>query len=349
MENNINRKCTLILPVRKDSAQLRRCLAVVEAGTAVPGIVIMDCTAEKGALDMIRKRFPAVRVFDMGMNPGRAHAVNTGIHITTTPYVCVLSPNILVGRHCIERMLSALEKSAALMSVQARIMSADDPDRISGAGWSLTAAAEPFVRGRGSKVSRYMKKAKILAPQIDAAMFSMEALETAGILDERFYSRLEDLDLGYRGCMAGFDNLYEPSAVCREMESVNSSDFYRQLEIGNMVYFRYKHGLSDPGRYLRSAIHSKDPGYEAALQRGAMLSFQAEMEMMERTELEMSVTKQTLPEEFCMEVKDEAVRRVFPLYLGERSGESPADIPDLLKMRLKMAAGTADRIRNLIC
>ena len=237
MENNINRKCTLILPVRKDSAQLRRCLAAVEAGTAVPGIVIMDCTAEKGALDRIRKRFPAVRVFDMGMNPGRAHAVNTGIHITTTPYVCVLSPNILVGRHCIERMLSALEKSAALMSVQARIMSADDPDRISGAGWSLTAAAEPFVRGRGSKVSRYMKKAKILAPQIDAAMFSMEALETAGILDERFYSRLEDLDLGYRGCMAGFDNLYEPSAVCREMESVNSSDFYRQLEIGNMVIF----------------------------------------------------------------------------------------------------------------
>ena len=349
MENNTNRNCTLILPVRKGGAQLRRCLAAVTAGTIVPEIVIMDCTSEKGALDPIQIRFPAVRVFDMGMNPGRAHAVNTGIHITQTPYVCILSPRILVGRHCIERMLAALEKNGNLMSVQARIMSAEDPDRISGAGWSLSAAAVPFVRGRGARASRYMKRTKILAPQIDAAMFRMEALETAGILDERFYARLEDLDLGCRGCMAGFDNLYEPSAVCREMESESVSDFYRQLEIGNMVYFRYKHGLSDPGRHLRSLIHRKDPGYEAALQRGAMLSFQAEMEMMERTELEMSVTKQTLPEEFCMEVKDEAVRRVFPLYLGERSGESPADIPDLLKMRLKMAAGTADRIRNLIC
>lgn len=349
MENNTNKNCTLILPVRKGGAQLQRCLKAVEAGTVVPEIVIMDCAAEKGAIDRIRKRFPDVRVFDMGMNPGRAHAVNTGIHITQTPYVCVLSPNIRVGRHCIERMLSALEKNADLMSVQARIMSADDPDRVSGAGWSLTAAAVPFVRGRGAKASGYMKKAKILAPQLDAVMFRMEALETAGILDERFYARLEDLDLGYRGCMAGFDNLYEPSAVCREIESVSGSDFYRQLEIGNMVYFRYKHGLSDPGRHLRAAIHRKDPGYDAAMQRGAMLSFQAEMEMMERTELEMSVTKQTLPEEFCMEVKDDAVRRVFPLYLGERSGESPADIQDLLKMRLKMAAGTVDWIRNLIC
>lgn len=45
--------------------------------------------------------------------------------------------------------------------------------------------------------------------------------------------------------------------------------------------------------------------------------------MMERTELEMSVTKQTLPEEFCMEVKDEEVRRVFPLYLGEAGSPRP--------------------------
>ena len=65
MDNNINRKCTLILPVRKDSAQLRRCLAAVEAGTAVPGIVIMDCTAEKEALDRIRQKFLAVCVLAM--------------------------------------------------------------------------------------------------------------------------------------------------------------------------------------------------------------------------------------------------------------------------------------------
>jgi len=348
MDNHINHNCTLILPVRKGGAQLRKCLKAITAGTVVPEIVIMDCTSEKGALDPIRNRFPSVRVFDMGMNPGRAHAVNTGIHITKTPYVCVLAPRILVGRHCIERMLAAMEKNKNLMSVQAKILASEDPERISGAGWNLSADAASFVRGQGAKAFHYRKRAMVLAAQLDACLFRMETLETVGILDERFYSRLEDLDLGYRGCMAGFDNLYEPSAVCREMESERSSDFYRQMEIGNQIYFRYKHGLGDPGKALRSLLHRKDPGYETAVQRGAMLCFQAEMEMMERTELAMTVTKQTLPEEFCMEVKDEAVRKVFPLYLGERSEASPADIPDLLKMRLRMAVGTADRIRNLL-
>ena len=83
---NENSKVTLILPVRRYSAQVIRCLKSILAGTVVPEILVMDCTAEPGALDQVRKEFPQVRVFDFKMNPGRAHAVNTGIHLARTPY-----------------------------------------------------------------------------------------------------------------------------------------------------------------------------------------------------------------------------------------------------------------------
>ena len=52
---------------------------------------------------------------------------------------------------------------------------------------------------------------------MDAAVYRMEYLEVTGILDERYYGWLEDLDLGCRGILCGFNNLYEPQAVCREM------------------------------------------------------------------------------------------------------------------------------------
>lgn len=338
----------MIIPVRRYSPDLQRCLQAVISGTAVPEIVIMDCTGEPDALQEIRSGFPGVRIFDMGMNPGRAHAVNTGIHIAVTPYVMTLSPRILVGRHCIERMIEALKGDKNLLSVQARIMSAEDHGRISSAGWSLDAGAVPVVRGRGGRASSYMRRSQIMAAGMDAAMYRMEALEVTGIFDERFYARLEDLDLGYRGQLAGFGNLYEPEAVCREMESAETSSFYEQLETGNLVYLRYKHNLPEIGKIVGKLLNREDPEREAALQRGAMLCFQAEMEMMEREELGMSVTKLTLPDEFCMEVKDDAVRKVFPLYLGERSAGAPEGIPDLIRLKLKMVTGTVDRIRNLI-
>ena len=109
-------KVTLIIPVRRDADKLERCLRAVQSGTVVPRIVVMDCTADPEKLEKTREKFPGVRFFDLGMNPGRAHAVNTGIHITQTPYVMTLSPGLLVGKHCVERLCAALDGNSNLLS-----------------------------------------------------------------------------------------------------------------------------------------------------------------------------------------------------------------------------------------
>ena len=320
-------KVTLIIPVRRDADKLERCLRAVQSGTVVPRIVVMDCTADPEKLEKTREKFPGVRFFDLGMNPGRAHAVNTGIHITQTPYVMTLSPGLLAGKHCVERLCAALDGNSNLLSAQAKILSAEEPPRISGAGWLLDPAAEPVIRGAGRSAASCSRKAGITAAQMDAAIYRMEYLEVTGILDERFYTRLEDLDLGYRGLIAGFKNICEPSAKCREMEKVQTSSFYEQLETGNMEYFRYKYGLKG----LR-------------LPEGS----QAEIERMEREELGMSVSKLTLPEEFYMEIQEDGPKGVFPLYVGSKAEESPLQIPDLLRARAGMLAGAAERVGRLI-
>lgn len=364
MNVTLSSKVTLILPVRRAGAQVAGCLRSICAGTVIPEIIVMDCTAVPGALDRIRDEFPQVRVFDFGMNPGRAHAVNTGIHLARTPYVMTFSPELIAGRHCVERLCRALDEDGSLLSAQARIMSADDPGRISGAGWRLSGwrvltGMRPVKRGKSAKAP-YIGRAKITAAQLEAAIYRMEYLEVTGILDERYYGWLEDLDLGYRGKLCGFSSLYEPQAVCRETRSAGTgadavagtgfgpgtgagfgpgdgmSRFYSQLETGNMIYFRYKFApenpaaglwdrLRDPVTGLWSLMKERFAGSEAgfdeqaAVQRGRMLCFQAEMELMEREELGMSVTKQTLPEEFCLQVREDGPVGVYPLYLGERS------------------------------
>jgi len=339
----MNDKVTLIIPARRDADKLIRCIRAVKAGTMVPQIIVMDCTADPEALTGAREMFPDVRFFDFGMNPGRAHAVNTGIHITQTPYVMTLSPRILAGRHCVERLCGALDEDADLFSAQGKILSAQDPSRLSGAGWLLTLGADPVLRGAGSSASKYRRKAGITAAQMEAAIYRMEYLEVTGIFDERFYSRLEDLDLGYRAVLAGFENAYVPDAVCKEAEEAPASSFYEQLEIGNMEYFRYKYDL----KALRLPGHKDDPERKEALERGRMLCFQAEIELMERQELGMSVTKLTLPEEFFMEIREDGPRNVYPLYLGEKVERAPFDIPEIIRAHAGMLAGTADRIRNL--
>ena len=339
-------KVTLIIPVRRDADKLERSLRSVLSGTVIPQIIVMDCTADPEILGKVREKFPGVRFFDLGMNPGRAHAVNTGFHITQTPYVMTLSPGLIAGKHCVEKLCAALDNDQDLLSAQAKILTAEEPPRISGAGWLLDLSAEPVIRGAGRSAASCARKAGITAAQMDAAIYRMEYLEVTGILDERFYTRLEDLDLGYRGLIAGFKNVCEPAAKCREMESTQTNSFYEQLETGNMEYFRYKYGLKGI-RLPERKEKKEDPQRAAALERGRMLCFQAEIEQMEKEELGMSVTKLTLPEEFYMEIREDGPKGVFPLYVGSKAEESPLQIPDLLRARTGMLAGAAEKARRL--
>jgi len=339
-------KVTLIIPVRRDADKLERSLRSVLSGTVIPQIIVMDCTADPEILRKVREKFPGVRFFDLGMNPGRAHAVNTGFHITQTPYVMTLSPGLIAGKHCVEKLCAALDNDPDLLSAQAKILTAEEPPRISGAGWLLDLSAEPVIRGAGRSAASCARKAGITAAQMDAAIYRMEYLEVTGILDERFYTRLEDLDLGYRGLIAGFKNVCEPAAKCREMESTQTNSFYEQLETGNMEYFRYKYRLKGI-RLPERKEKKEDPQRAAALERGRMLCFQAEIEQMEKEELGMSVTKLTLPEEFYMEIREDGPKGVFPLYVGSKAEESPLQIPDLLRARAGMLAGAAEKARIL--
>ena len=361
MKDRRNSKVTLILPIRRAGRQVERCLRSIFAGTVVPEVFVMDCSAEPGALDRVKKEFPRARYFDFGMNPGRAHAVNTGIHLTRTPYVMTFSPELTAGKHCVETLCRALDEDRDLMSVQAAILSAEEPARILGAGWSLPLGvllgADPVVRGIGARAP-YGKRAGITAAQMEAAVYRMEHLEVTGILDERYYGRLEDLDLGFRGMLCGFCHLYEPRAVCRKSgraeeadagtESVSKSRFYRQLEIGNMIYFRYKFGLDSRLSALRSQPGPVIGSDEAAVTRGRMLSFQAEMERMERDELGMSVTKQTLPEECCLGMKEKGPENVYPLYVGERAWGPFEDLTGTIRVTAALLAGTGEKIQSRV-
>ena len=132
----MNSKVTMIIPVRSEADKLIRCIRSIQSGTMVPRIIVMDCTADPETLRKARKMYPEVRFFDLGMNPGRAHAVNTGIHITLTPYVMTFSPGLIAGKHCVERLCGALDEDSGLLSAQAKILSAGDSSRISGAGWT---------------------------------------------------------------------------------------------------------------------------------------------------------------------------------------------------------------------
>ena len=94
-------KITLLIPARSADEKLSRCLRSVRAGTMVPKVIVLDLSTQDQTAERIRRDDPEITVFRMGMNPGRAHALNTGFHIAVTPFVMTLDPCMRVGKHCV--------------------------------------------------------------------------------------------------------------------------------------------------------------------------------------------------------------------------------------------------------
>ena len=113
-----------------------------------------------------------------------------------------------------------------------------------------------------------------------------------------------------------------------------------------MIYFRYKFGMGGALEKLSGLFSSPDA--DAAVQRGRIMCFQAEMECMERDELGMSVTKQTLPEEFCLKVREDGPVNVYPLYLGERVEDRFSNLAGSLRVNAAMLTGTGEKILGML-
>ena len=77
-----------------------------------------------------------------------------------------------------------------------------------------------------------------------AAIYRREVFETIGYFDEMHFAYLEDIDVGYRAKLYGYDNVFCPEAVVYHVGSGTSGSKYNSFKVKlaarNNVYLNYK-------------------------------------------------------------------------------------------------------------
>ena len=115
---------------------------------------------------------------------------------------------------------------------------------LDGAGDYYCALGWAFAYGKGKKTEECDKGRKIFSSCAGACIYDKAKLEITGLFDELHFAYLEDVDLGYRARIAGFDNIYEPAAVVYHAGSGFSGSRYNEFKIKlssrNSVYLILK-------------------------------------------------------------------------------------------------------------
>lgn len=180
-------------------------------------IIVVDNGSTDGSADYIEKHFPEVQLVRHDKNRGFAGGVNGGIKVAQGEYVALLNDDAEPEPSWLAELVKVMETEPKVGFVTSKILNIREQDgerQIDSTGDYQSIWGLPFPRGRGEiDHGQYDDKTVIFAASGGATLYRMSMLKQIGLFDERYFAYYEDVDLSFRGQLAGWQARFAPKAV----------------------------------------------------------------------------------------------------------------------------------------
>ncbi|MBI3236050.1 MAG: glycosyltransferase family 2 protein, partial [Bacteroidetes bacterium] len=208
---------------------LEQCLSSVKkASSHLPcEIWVVDNHSVDGSVNMVRNKFPEVKLIANDVNLGFAKANNQAIRKATGEYILLLNPDTIVEEDTFVKVCDFMDKHSDAGGLGVRMIDGKGnflPESKRG----LPSPSAAFYKMFG--LSKIFPKSKIFGryhmgflPEhetnavdvLSGAFMLLRAniLSITGLLDEDYFMYAEDVDLSYQITKAGYKNYYYPETT----------------------------------------------------------------------------------------------------------------------------------------
>ncbi len=239
---------TIIIPNYNGYAFLRDCLeALMPQLNDNIQVLVVDNGSTDESISLLKsynERNEEIRCIFLKENTGFCGAVNAGIKASTTRYVILLNNDTKVLPGYVDSLVAAMEQDEEIFSASARMLKMHAPELIDDAGDEYCALGWAFARGKDRPAGLYEESTEVFAACGGASIYRRAVFEEIGLLDDRHFAYLEDIDIGYRARIYGYRNIYVPEAKVLHYGSGFSGSrhnaFKVRLSSRNSIYLAWK-------------------------------------------------------------------------------------------------------------
>ncbi len=245
----------LVIPTWNCERWIDGCLEAVFSQTLAPRrVLVIDDGSEDETVALLDRWRPRIERTAFDRRGGFARTVSAGIGLSTAPMVALLNADTEPEPSWLEELVNALEGAGSGFGSAASLMLAwDEDERVDDAGDVFSVYGSASKRGHDEPVGDWSDPGTVLSPSAGAALYRRELLERTGGFDPGYDSYLEDVDLGLRAQLLGFDCLYVPAARVRHYGG--GSQFPRASYVRRVTANRIATVLkSFPGSVLLRAL-----------------------------------------------------------------------------------------------
>ena len=229
--------------------------------------VVVDHGSTDGTLELVRERFPNVRVMEQE-NRGLAAGWNRGIHETSTPFVLVLNADAWLVGNADEQLVSFAQRHERAAFVAPRLLNPDgtlQPSvRAFPTPWRL-ATEYLFLRKLAPRSKtlnafygagfRHDEVREIDFAKGAAFLLRRAAFDDVGPFDESFFLFSEETDWCYRARKAGWEVVFNPGAEAVHVGGASwrpeSGTLFREQVRGHLRFLAKHRGRKTEDRARR--------------------------------------------------------------------------------------------------
>jgi len=230
-------------------------------------VYVVDNASSDGSAEMVRERFPWVKLIASRTNTGFTGGNNLALRRCRGRYLLLLNPDTRVVEDALSSMLGYMMDHPNVGVVGPRLTYSDGSAQSSRrrfptmmmALMESTLLALWFPNNRWARAYHMADMPDDLVQEVDwvtgaCMLVRREVIEQVGLMDERFFMYSEELDWCRRMADAGWRAVYYPRAVVMHYEGKSSGQVVaaRQVrfETSKVLYFRKHHGRIKAG-FLR--------------------------------------------------------------------------------------------------
>jgi len=206
---------SIVVPTAGGEAMLAACLAALRKQRFADfEAIVVDDASTDATRGLVREQFPEVRLVELHTRVGFGVAINAGAAFARGEFLAVLNNDAVPERGWLGELVACARRHPKAGSIASKSLCRSDPSVLDGAGDCLTFSLKAYRRGLGERdEGQYEVEEEVFSASGTACLWRASAFRTLGGFDETLYAYYEDVDLGFRARLTGYECWYAPCAV----------------------------------------------------------------------------------------------------------------------------------------
>jgi GT2 family glycosyltransferase len=187
-------------------------------------IILVDNASTDGSVELIEETYRGViQILKNRTNLGFAQAVNQAVESARGEWMALLNSDAAADPDWLKELMGEAVSSPVIGMCAGKTYLANRDRLIDNMGAVIS--RDGLGRGRGrleQDTGQYDRPERALCPSGCAALYRKAMLDEIGGFDARFFMYADDIDVGLRARLDGYECQYVPSAVVKHQYSISA-------------------------------------------------------------------------------------------------------------------------------